>query len=147
MDSLSSNAPISFEQELRHTQSYLRLEQERFGDDLKITYDIGARDFRLPPLSLQPIVENAVKHGLRRKEGGGTVEILTRETKDSYIVTVSDDGVGFDPSEPADNSRPHIGVKNVEKRLELLCDGRLTIKSQPGCGSTVTLEIPKEKQA
>jgi len=147
MDSLSSNSPISFERELRHTQSYLRLEQERFGEELKIVYDIQARDFRLPSLSLQPIVENAVKHGLRRKEGCGTVEIHTAETDEHFVVTICDDGVGFDPDQPADNSRTHIGVKNVEKRLKLLCNGELMLSSKPGCGSTVIMQIPKENQA
>ena len=114
---------------------------------MKIVYDIQARDFCLPSLSLQPIVENAVKHGLRRKEGCGTVEIHTAETDEHFVVTICDDGVGFDPDQPTDNSRAHIGIKNVEKRLKLLCNGELMLSSKPGCGSTVIMQIPKENQA
>lgn len=147
MDSLSSEAPIPFDQELRHTQSYLRLEQERFGNELQIIYDIQSRDFLLPPLSLQPVVENAVKHGIRRKEGGGTIEIHTSEQEDCFVIRVQDDGAGFDPSQAADKTRPHIGVSNVEKRLELLCGGRLTLTSCIGFGTTVTMHIPKERIA
>jgi len=146
MSSLASDAPIPFEQELRHTQSYLRLEQERFGDELKIVYDIHARDFTLPALTLQPIVENAVKHGIRKKQGGGTVEIRTRESDTHFIIAVSDNGAGFDPRMPLDDDRPHIGMRNVEKRLELLCQGSLQVHSEPGSGSIVTMLIPKEKQ-
>lgn len=80
MDSLNSREPIYFNKELEHTKAYLSLEKYRFGEDLDILYDIQATQFVLPPLTLQPIVENAVRHGIRETpDGKGTVTIMTRE--------------------------------------------------------------------
>jgi len=75
LDSLQADSPIPFEQELRHTQNYLSLEKKRFGDNLRVEYEIGATDFFIPALTLQPIVENAVRNGVMRQEEGGTVRV------------------------------------------------------------------------
>lgn len=143
MDSLSNHTPIPFEQELRHTQSYLNLEQKRFGEGLRVEYDIQATGFFLPALTLQPIVENAVKHGIRRKGSDGTVTIRSEESSMHFMVTVSDNGAGFDMDQPMDNQRPHIGIRNVQRRLAMLCGGELAVESEPGCGTIVTMLIPK----
>ena len=142
MESLSNQLPIPFEQELQHAQSYLNLEQRRF-DDLTVAYELGAMDFCLPALTLQPVVENAVVHGVRKKDGGGAVTIRTSENESHFIITVTDDGIGFDPDAIADRSS--IGLTNVSRRLELLCKGSLQVNSAPGCGATATILIPKEK--
>ena len=143
MDSLASRAPIPFEQELSHTRHYLALEQQRFQARLRVVYDIGCEDFSVPPLTLQPIVENAVRHGVLRREKGGTVTISTRETATAYLVTVADDGVGFQQSSAAE-SRSHIGIENVRGRLAALCGGKLEIASTADVGTAVTITIPKE---
>ena len=142
MNALSSKSPILFEQELTHVRNYLALEQQRFGPRLQVHYAIGAQDFTLPPLTLQPIVENAVRHGVLRREEGGAVTISSWETADADVIEVADNGVGFQP--PSDD-RLHIGIENVRGRLSALCGGRLTIESMPDQGTTVTITLPKER--
>lgn len=145
LDSLSRKSPIPFQQELHHTKNYLSLEQKRFGERLQVEYDIQADAFFVPALTLQPIVENAVQHGVSKREEGGTVRISTHETADSYIVNIDDNGVGFDPNEKMDGSRAHIGIMNVKKRLEILCGGTLDISSVPNQGTSAVITIPKTK--
>lgn len=145
MNSLDRTEPISFQAELEHVKNYLAIEQVRFGSDLCIVYHIDATDFLIPPLSLQPIVENAVKHGVGMKEDGGSVSITSSETSDGYEVTVTDDGVGFDSSKPPADGKDHFGMRLVGVRLQKLVGGSMHIESQPGMGTTVTLFIPKEK--
>ena len=85
---------------------------------LNVEYDIQTEDFQLPLLSIQPLVENAVKHGVGMKEDGGTVTIATKETDTAFEVIVTDDGVGFDQNAPkADDGKSHIGMENTKKRL------------------------------
>ena len=118
-------------------------------------YDIQAINFCIPPLTLQPIAENAVRHGIRRKEDGGTLTIRSEERGDAFIVTVTDDGAGFSPEKknrPAEISgeekekKTHVGIKNVRDRLLALCKGEIEIRSIPEKGTTVTISIPKEKE-
>lgn len=137
--------PISFAEELEQVKSYLMLEQLRFGEDLKVEYHIEKEDFMLPALSVQPLVENAVKHGICQKgDGGGTVILTAKESDDCYEVTVSDDGVGFDTGAERNEDRSHVGIRNVRHRLDILCHGTLLIESEPGKGTTSTIRIPKE---
>lgn len=144
MDSLKSRAPISFEQELGHAHHYLKLEQQRFVDRLVVKIDTPVVDFSIPPLTIQPLVENAVRHGIMMQDEGGTLIIRTEETGDAYIVTVSDDGVGFVPDAvPADGGL-HIGIQNVRERLQTMCGGALQIMSVPGEGTDATIILPKE---
>lgn len=144
MDSLSANSPIPFTRELEHIQTYLNLEQMRFGEKLNVVYDLQWKDFSLPPLTLQPIVENAVKHGLFHREHGGTLTVSTRTDGIASIITISDDGIGFDPGCLTTNTdgRSHIGIKNVTTRLESMANGTLSLDSTPGVGTTVTITIP-----
>lgn len=144
MDSLKQTKAVPFEQELSHLKNYLYIEKLRFDDLLNIEYDIQATDFEVPQLSIQPIVENAVKHGVGMAEDGGTVTISTRETDDAYEVIVSDDGVGFDVNAPKkDDGRSHIGMENTRKRLKDMCAAELIITSKVGEGTTVRVVIPK----
>ena len=145
MDSLSGEKLIPFEKELQHTQLYLELEQIRFGDALQVEYDIQARDFFLPPLTLEPIVENAVKHGIRMKtDGRGTVSIASTECEDCYELRVTDNGAGFAP-EALPPEEGHIGIQNVRERLGKICGGTLSVRSTVGEGTTVVICLPKEK--
>lgn len=144
MDSLTNDKPVSFQQELEHTRHYLALEQIRFRDRLRIRYDIRAEQFTMPTLTLQPIVENAVRYGTMQRIEGGTVTIASLETADAYQVVVSDDGVGFDPREKKNDGRSHVGIQNVRDRLALLCGGTLTIESVPDKGTVATMSIPKQ---
>lgn len=143
LDALGKEKFISFEKELSHIQTYLWLEQVRFEGALNVEYDIGVMDFSLPSLSIQPIVENAVKHGIRKKKGGGTVWIMTKDLPDEYQIIVKDDGAGFIVGAKPDDKRSHIGLENIRKRLEILSNGSYQIESEPGKGTTVIVHIPK----
>ena len=144
MDSISQTKPIPFEKELAHTKLYLDMEQMRFGDDLQVRFGIDCTAFFIPALTLEPIVENAVRHGVRENpDGKGTVTILSQDAGDHYAVTVMDDGPGFDPDKPQDG-KTHIGISNVRDRLERMCAGKIHIQSEPGRGTTVKILIPKE---
>lgn len=145
MDSLTNKAPIPFEQELRHAEHYLKLEQQRFVDRLTIEFDTASLDFSIPPLTLQPLVENAVRHGIMMRDEGGTLRIRTEETPDAYIVTVSDNGVGFQPEATPDGA-DHIGIRNVRERLKTMCGGTLRITSAPSKGTDAVIILPKEEK-
>ena len=145
LDSLRNDHLVSFTQELEHTRVYLTIEQVRFGEDLSIEYDIQYSDFLLPSLSVQPLVENAVRHGICGKEEGGKVTIRSRKSDGKILITVSDDGVGFDTSVTPCDGLLHIGLENVTQRLKTLCDGELIVDSAPGYGTVVTIVLP-EKQ-
>lgn len=149
MESLTSPGLIPFEKELRHAEHYLNLERRRFLGRLEVVYEIETTDFRLPALTLQPIVENAVRHGLLKKEEGGTVIIETRAEADVVRVTVSDDGVGFEVEKMFEKEleeRDHVGIRNVKDRLLSLKVGTLEVESQPGCGTRVVMTIWKENR-
>lgn len=143
MDSLKQTTPVTFEKELEHTKVYLSLEKMRFDDELNIVYDIQASNFRLPALSVQPLVENAVKYGVGKAANGGTVTIATKELKDEYEIRVVDDGVGYDPYEVQEDGRTHVGIDNVKNRLKSMCGGSLEITSIKGEGTEAVIRLPK----
>ncbi len=145
VNSLSEEGVIPFEKELQHTRLYLELEQIRFEDALRVEYDIACTDFMIPTLTLEPIVENAVRHGIRGNANGqGTVMISSRECENHYEVLVTDDGHGFDPKTVYDD-KSHVGIRNVRIRLKTVCRGSIKIESSAGGGTTVTILLPKEK--
>jgi two-component system LytT family sensor kinase len=145
LDSLSQSEPIPFERELSHTQQFLLLEEKRFGQRMRVEYDIRAREFMIPALTLQPIVENAVQHGIVERMEGGTVRISTEETENAWVIRVTDDGVGFDVNEVREDGRSHVGISNVRDRLSQMCGGSLTIQSVPGKGTEAVIQLPKER--
>ena len=139
---LDNTTPIRFSKELEHVHCYTEIELVRF-PDMTVHYDIQTEDFLLPALTVQPLVENAIKHGLMGLEEGGTVTISTYETDTHYCVSVVDDGVGFDENDPHDK-RKHIGIRNTRERLALICGGSLTVASEKGKGTSALIQIPKE---
>lgn len=145
LKSLNQKYPVPFLKELKHVKTYLKLEQLRFEENLHIVYKIGPDHFSMPALSLQPLVENAVKHGICPKEGGGTVTIETWETKEDFVVAVTDDGVGFDVQSFTEDEKRHIGIENVRRRLWAMSKALLEIDSMPGKGTTARIRIPKEE--
>ena len=145
MDSLSSRMPIPIIKEINHVKHYLYLEKQRFQGRLHVKYEILEWDFSIPSLTVQTLVENAVIHGILSKQEGGTVTIHTESDEESYIVRISDDGVGFDPNRAFSDGSRHIGIENVKKRLEVLCHGNMVINSIPGKGTDVVIKIPKRK--
>lgn len=144
MNSLSSRELIPFSQELTHCKTYLELEQLRFGERVQVAYELDATDFLLPTLTLQPIVENAVRHGVTKRREGGTIWIRTEETDSSWRITVADNGVGCDLPKKRFDGCNHTGVQNVWIRLKEQCGGTLYIDSVPGQGTVAVINIPKE---
>ena len=143
LSSLEEQGLVSFETELSHIKTYLDIEKVRFEDVLEVEYDIKCVSFSLPVLTVQPIVENAVKHGISKKRGGGVVRISTEEDRESYIIKVFDSGCGFDPTQPKNDGKRHIGIENVRQRLSNVCAGTLTIESEVGKGTLATIKVPK----
>lgn len=144
LDVVSNKSMVQFKEELEHTQTYLWLEQLRFGDTLKVEYDIETDQFLVPPLSLQPIVENAVKHGVTKKIGGGTVSISTMEDEKCYTIIVRDDGLGFDEQKIIEDGEAHIGIHDIRKRISEIKGSTLTVNSRVGEGTRVVYEIMKD---
>ena len=139
---IAEDKTVPFSKELSHAKLYLELEQTRFEDALQVEYHIACTDFFLPPLTLEPLVENAVRHGVRMNpDGRGTVTICTEQKTDCYEITVQDDGPGYDTTVPPSDGKPHIGIHNVRTRLED-CGGNLTIRSELGTGTSATIRIP-----
>ena len=142
LDTITNQNLITFAEELEHTRTYLWLEQLRFGD-LKIEYSIDEDEFLIPPLSLQPVVENAVRHGVTMKVGGGTIKIYVREEKECYKIIVKDDGIGFNTKE-LDDEIERAGIQDIRKRLYEMNKSKVSIASTEGVGTTVTYLIMKE---
>lgn len=146
LDTIGSDVPVPFERELEHIHHYLYLEKLRFEEELNVVYDIRDTDFTVPALSVQLAVENAVKHGIGRKPGGGTITIASTSDDTDHIVTVSDDGVGFDTTllNTPSSGKTHIGIQNMIYRIETISSGKVHIKSAPNEGTSVTIRIPKQ---
>ena len=143
LNSLQEERCIPFERELEHVRHYTELEKMRYGEDLRVHFITPATEFVLPALTLEPIVENAVRHGVMQRSGGGTVTVQTEELPYAYRITVTDDGVGFDVNTLEDMQTEHVGIVNVKERLFSMCGGHLEIRSEPGMGTVVEMSIPK----
>lgn len=142
MDSLTLKQCIQFETELKHVKTYWSLEEKRFGDKIRAVYDIQENSFMLPSLTIQPIVENAVKHGMRKGKQL-TVTIRTYSDVNNYYVELNDDGRGFDVNAFENDGKSHIGIKNVQQRLKMMCGGELMVNSVPDQGTDAVIKIPK----
>lgn len=131
---------IDFSMELEQLKDYVALEQMRFPDKITYEEEIGTMDFQIPPLTIQPIVENAIKHGLVEQGKSGRVLLKTEKKADGIWITVMDNGVGFVPEE--EGKEDSVGIRNVRYRLENMVGGSLEIQSEPGEGTTVLIRIP-----
>ncbi len=130
---------IPFTEELEHTRAYLAVEKARYEDTLFVDFDTPFTNFRLPPLTLQPIVENAVKHGLDPELEPLRITVQTRETEGGFRILVADNGPGY---APAADDEPHIALNNIRERLKLMCGGTLDIRPGEGAGTVVTVTVP-----
>ena len=136
---IASEEMIPFNDELEHTRAYLAVEQAQFEDSLFVSFDTPHTMFRVPPLTLQPIVENAVKHGMNESCDPIHISVVTRQTDLSSEIIVNDDGPGF---KPTDDDEPHIALNNIRQRLELMCGGTLEVAPREGGGTSVKVTIP-----
>lgn len=144
-----SKSVVPFNEEFENVRCFLRLEKIRQGDKLKVVYNLKEKDFEMPVLTLQPIVENAVKHGVGNKKGGGTVTISTDSDDDNTIITVKDDGIGISANSISEiplshDGKSHVGLSNVKERIEIITGGSLDFCSEQGKGTVVTIKIPKD---
>jgi LytS/YehU family sensor histidine kinase len=140
---IAREGTIPFTEELEHTRAYLEVEQARFSGQLFVEVDTPITFFEIPPLTLQPLVENAIKHGLDPDLDPLYVSILTRETEKAHEIIVEDTGPGF---VPAGNDDPYITLNNIRERLKTMCQGTLEIEPRKAGGTKVTIRIPMKKQ-
>ena len=141
---LDNPKPILMSQEMEHVHHYISIENVRF-PDMTFTFEMNSDDFKIPALTIQPIVENAIKHGLMKLQKGGTIHVVSYETDSEYCISVEDDGVGFDTDKVLDD-RKHLGLRNIRERLKVMVNGRLEIESTVGVGTKVLVRIPKEER-
>ena len=141
---LDNPKPILMSQEMDHVHHYVSIENVRF-PDMTFSFEMNSADFPIPALTVQPIVENAIKHGLMKLKKGGSIRVVSYETDEFYCVSVIDDGAGFDTSLLLDE-RKHVGLRNIRERLKAMVGGSLEIESTVGVGTTVIIKIPKEAQ-
>ena len=142
MTAMTQEKTIPFTEELEHIKAYLAVEQVRFENQLFVEYDTPHILFRLPPLTLQPLVENCVKHGIDPEAKPLHVLVKTKKVEGGSEITVTDDGPGFSTE---NKGTPRVALASIKQRLLLICSGSLQIESEPGKGTTVTLFIPAEK--
>ena len=139
---LDNPKPILMSQEMEYVHHYISIENVRF-PDMTFSFEMNSEDFHIPALTVQPIVENAIKHGLMKLPRGGTIRVVSYETDTDYCISVTDDGVGFDTSVLIDG-RKHVGLRNIRERLKVMVNGKLEIESTVGVGTKVLVTIPKE---
>ncbi len=135
---------ISFIEELEHVRAYLAVEIAQFEDMLSVEYDIPHTHLLLPPLTLQPLVENSIKYGMDPDGEPLHILIQTREIESGSMILVKDNGPGFDPAEIFD--KPNA-LSNIRQRLEMMCHGSITITSSKGEGTIVRIVIPNRPTA
>lgn len=141
-NAVASDSAIPFSTELEHTRAYLAVEQAQYDDMLVVDWDTSFSHFRLPPLTLQPIVENAIKHGMDPDGEPLNISIRTRHAEAAAEIIVEDNGPGFDP---AGEGKPHAALENIRQRLEMMCGGTLEITSREAGGTRVTIRVPLGK--
>ncbi|GAA1959207.1 sensor histidine kinase [Agromyces allii] len=141
-------------EELRSIDSYLELERARFGERLRVTLQVAPEVLStvVPFLSIQPLVENAVRHGLEAKEGGGRITITAADSGAFAEISVEDDGVGIDPvvlEEVLAGGSPgeHVGLRNVDARLRQVYgeEHGLVVETNLGAGTLVRMRVPKSQ--
>lgn len=144
LDSVTAAGGVgSFREELRAVRAYADINQQQLGDRLRMIYNIPEADFQIPLLTIQPVVENAILHGIKPKVGGGTVTLTLEELTDCWRVTVDDDGMGFD-LESTHGKEGSIGLENVRRRMARFPNCELRLTSFPGIGTKVILIYGKQ---
>lgn len=148
VNTMQNNNLVSMEQEIKSINAYVNIEKMRMGERLQVEFDLQAEEFEIVPLSIQPLVENAIRHGIyRRGRKGGTVSIKTETLTQYHVIKVEDDGVGFDyqkiREEVANGVRDSTGLDNVILRLSKQLQAEVIIQSECEVGTTITVKIPK----
>ncbi len=137
---MRSNELIEFSKELEHIKAFLNIENVDDETGLVVEYQTEELDFRIPPLTVEPLVENAVIHGIGTLESGGVITVSSKKTDGRYTVCVEDNGVGFD----VEHTELGVGLENAKTRLESQCGGKLSFESRPGCTKAMVF-VPEPK--
>ena len=143
-DSLNRTGLIPFQKELEHTKVYMEIEMVRF-PNIHLDLDVRETDFLVPALSLQPIVENAIRHGVHIREQG-VIRVSASREEGYYEIIVWDNGKVFRADAVHEEADIHIGIQNVRERIEKMCGGTLEMESFPGDGTVVTIHFPVDRQ-
>lgn len=141
-DALSKSGPVPVEEEIKHAMAYSDIEMVRF-DNVKVIFAIKDKDFKLPVLTIEPMVENAIKYGVRAREKG-LVEVITYKEDDKHVLVIRDNGIGFNPDVIKYDAKNHVGIENVKTRVENMVHGTFKIESEIDKGTTVTIIVPEE---
>ncbi|KEQ27861.1 ATP-binding protein [Paenibacillus tyrfis] len=152
-DSANSDQLVPLRKELDLVRAYLYIEKERFGDRIQVVWEVVEHlELQVPPLSVQPLVENAVRHGILRRSKGGTVRIRIQDLGDGVEISIEDNGVGLEPDmlaqalhrgEPV-GRHSGIGMANTDRRLKQIYGKGLLVRSRPGEGTIVSFVVPKQ---
>ena len=140
LETLNRTELIPIKKELEHTRLYAEIETLRF-PNIRVDYRIEDDAFSIPALTIQPLVENAIRHGVRSRKDG-LVTVSTARGTGGHRITIEDNGVGFDTNREAGGEKSHIGIQNVKARIEQTCGGTMVLRSEIGKGTCITLFIP-----
>lgn len=143
LDAVKYNSVVNVEEDLNTARGYFKIEKLRFGDELNIVTEINDTNFSVPMLTIQPILENAVRHGVRKSGRAGTITLSLNDTGYEHVIEISDDGAGFDMAKTDIDGAEHLGISNVRARIERMCGGSMEIVSSPGNGTSVKMFFPK----
>lgn len=143
INSLDQPDLIPFEKEMEHVRIYVSIEEIRF-PSIEVTYDLKDVDFEIPALTVQPLVENAIRHGVRIRDHG-KIHVETKRSSRHHVIIISDNGKGFDPSAVDHENETHIGLRNVKERVQTMCFGTMDINSVIDKGTRITIKIPIEE--
>ena len=142
LDSLSKSTMISIDKEVEHTRIYAEIEATRF-PHIHVDFDVDCSDFTIPALTIQPLVENSIRHGVRIRKDG-RVSVTVRNKGAGHEIVIKDNGKGFDVSNVGKMEGTHIGLTNVKERVESQCGGTFTVNSVLNEGTTITMFIPEK---
>ncbi len=143
-DYLTEEDCISVEAELDIVKNYLQIQSKRFGGNIKSEYDIQETDFDVPAFSVQTLVENAVQHGFKSgQRANGIIKISTEKDGNNRLVTVEDNGEGFDTNKLKNKDKGFVGIANTRNRVKIMCKGELKLESEPGKGTKAVIVIPE----
>lgn len=144
LESLDQSELIPLSKELEHTRIYTEIEMIRFSN-IRVEYDIRDEDYGIPTLTIQPMVENAIRHGVRSRTEG-IVKVTAYRQGNEHLIVIKDNGIGFEKLPVGDENGKHIGISNVKERLEQMCGGRMEIDSIPDEGTKITIRIPVSEE-
>ncbi|MDY2888487.1 MAG: histidine kinase [Candidatus Caccosoma sp.] len=140
IDFINDDSLVPFSSEITHLNDYIKLEQMRFTNKIRFDCENNINDFLIPPLILQPLVENSIKHGLLKKAGGGCISLNITKEGEYVAIVLKDDGIGFDTSKARNVNS--IGIENVRFRLKNSINGMLDIESTINKGTTIIIVFP-----